>query len=817
MGLITGRTSSPKTTSEISRSRSSSLWSSAAAHSSHFAYDSDSSLQCFVANPQQFLRPRWSELYHARKEQSEAAARLPELPKSWFGWIPILYSIPDEEVLASAGLDAYAFLSFFRYAIRYLCVALFFSLTIILPVNSQYTGQPLWFNPPNLNGTMGLNFSADVFGEKKKPLGEKHKSYLWMYVVFSYFYTALAIYFLIYETRRIISIRQAYLGTQSTVTDRTIRLSGVPEPMRSEEKLTAFIEELGIGKVDSVMLCRNWESLDKLIAKRMQCLRRLEEAWTKYLGHHHSLRHTRHAHRKPGQNGGAPEDTALLSGSEMEQAHTSSVDRDRPMHTIRYGPLKIYSRKVDAIDYFEEKLRRYDGKIKALRQEEFKPTPLAFITMESTAACQMAMQAILDPTPGRLIASLAPPPVDVVWSNTYLSRNARMLRSWSILVVIGFLTIFWAALLAPLAGLLSIEVIDNVLPGLAAILEAHPVAKSLVSTGLPTLVFSLLSVGVPYLYEWLANLQGMTSQGDVELTIISKNFFFVFFNLFIVFSVFGSASTFFEFWQDFKDLIKDTGAIAYTIAKSLEQLAPFYVNLIVLQGFGLFPFRLLQFGTVSVYPFYLIWARTPRDYADLVKAPVFSYGFYLPQSMLIFVICIVYSVLPSSWSIILFGLIYFVIGAFIYKYQLLYAMEHRQQSTGRAWPMICNRIILGLILFQIAMTGILALRGALTASLFQVPLIVGTIWFTVYFQRTFFPLMRFIALRSIERDVPPPLEPSPPYVPSPPESTWDRDTDRGRTVDTSQETGTRYMNPNLTSPLETLWIRKSGHGRSENV
>ena len=243
----------------------------------------------------------------------------------------------------------------------------------------------------------------------------------------------------------------------------------------------------------------------------------------------------------------------------------------------------------------------------------------------------------------------------------------------------------------------------------------------------------------------------------------------------------------------------------------MEQLAPFYVNLIVLQGFGLFPFRLLQFGTVSLYPFYLISARTPRDYADLAKAPVFSYGFFLPQSMLVFVICIVYSVLPASWSIILFGLIYFLIGAFIYKYQLLYAMEHRQQSTGRAWPMICNRIILGLVLFQIAMTGILALRGAFTASLFQVPLIAGTVWFTLYFQRTFFPLMRFIALRSIERTDPPP------FLPTPPQSTWDRDTDHGRTVDESEETGLRYMNPNLTSPLETLWIRKSGHGRSENV
>jgi hypothetical protein len=32
---------------------------------------------------------------------------LPELPDTFFGWIPVLYRVTDEEVLGSAGLDAY--------------------------------------------------------------------------------------------------------------------------------------------------------------------------------------------------------------------------------------------------------------------------------------------------------------------------------------------------------------------------------------------------------------------------------------------------------------------------------------------------------------------------------------------------------------------------------------------------------------------------------------------------------------------------------------------------------------------------------------
>ena len=57
--------------------------------------------------PFQFLRPRWKTLYAARKRQKNAASILPELPDSFLGWIPALYQITEEEVLASAGLDAF--------------------------------------------------------------------------------------------------------------------------------------------------------------------------------------------------------------------------------------------------------------------------------------------------------------------------------------------------------------------------------------------------------------------------------------------------------------------------------------------------------------------------------------------------------------------------------------------------------------------------------------------------------------------------------------------------------------------------------------
>lgn len=315
----------------------------------------------------------------------------------------------------------------------------------------------------------------------------------------------------------------------------------------------------------------------------------------------------------------------------------------------------------------------------------------------------------------------------------------------------------------------------------------------------------------------------MISQGEVEMSLISKNFFFTFFNLFVIFTIFGTASnaTAEKYRDKLGDSLKDTTSIAYTLANSLKDLVLFYINLIILQGLGLFPLRLLEFGSVAMYPISLIGAKTPRgnrlprkyvrlciqeanmllDYAELVQPPVFSYGFYLPQSLLIFIICIVYSVLPASWFVLFFGLVYFIIGHFIYKYQLLYAMDHRRHSTGRAWPIICNRIVLGLVVFQLAMAGILGLNLALYRAALIVPLIAFSIWFIVYYQRTYEPLMKYIAIRSLNHD--------PPFGAIPQaESRYESETSRGRDVDEDDETGLRYINPSLVLPLEDVWLAK---------
>ncbi|KAF2206019.1 DUF221-domain-containing protein [Delitschia confertaspora ATCC 74209] len=756
------------------------------------------------------LRPRWKGLYAARKKQIGRATALPELPDSFFGWILPLCRITEEQVLASAGLDAYVYLAFFKMAIKFLLVTLFLSLVVIKPVHDTYP------KPPPINNST-VNAEQTVMRSNLVKLSvartEYTTDYLWMYLVFAYLFTGLAMYLIISETRKIIEVRQQYLGSQTTITDRTIRLSGIPPEFRSEEKIKEFIEELGIGKVESVTLCKNWKELDNRIAQRSVVMRKLEESWTVYLGQRRVERSLETLPvvqpPPPGPNiviENESESSHLLGGSDRDPDHIIPYSQPRPMAKVWYGRFKMRYQNIDAINYYEEKLHRLDDQIRELRNKDFEAVPLAFVTLDSVGSAQMAIQAVLDASPLQLLANSCPAPSDVVWSNTYISRSKRMMRSWGITGIIGVLTVFWTVLLVPIAGVLNTCSIHEVWPAFADLLDSHEVLQSLVNTQLPTLAVSLLNVAVPYLYDWLSNLQGMISQGDVELSVISKNFFFTFFNFFIVFTTLGTASGLIDMLRKFGDQISSASSIANALAVSLQKLLWFYVNFIILQAFGLFPLRLLELGTLALYPINLIGAKTPRDYAELVQPPIFSYGFFLPQTILIFIICMVYSVLRESWRVLLIGLAYFMIGHFVHKYQLLYAMEHRQHSTGKGWMMMCDRVIVGLVLFQLTTAGQLALQQAFRRAFVIAPLVLGTLWFGYVYSQTYRPLMKYIALRSLRRaehsDLGRAVQEEA-FV----SNGRHRHIPGGRqTLDEARESGLRFENPSLIMPLDDVWI-----------
>jgi len=329
-------------------------------------------------------------------------------------------------VLASAGLDAFVvcilfqcayldyadnrskFLAFFKMAIKHLAITLLFAVVIIKPVHDHFPendgSKPNATNPDAQFLSQQFSNGPTNIDLKKpsKPPSSYKADYLWMYLVFAYFFTFLAFWLITTESKRIIEIRQQYLGSQSTITDRTIRLSGIPPELRSEEKIKEFVEELEIGKVESVLLCRNWKELDDLMVKRMTILRRLEEAWTVYLGNRRiersreTLPITQPVPPGPEVGDEEQENSSLLRNEQNGNSHPVPYSRTRPQTFMWYGRFRLRYKTVDAIDYYEEQLRRLDDKIRDLRKKEFEACPIAFVTMDSVASCVSDISAAFE-------------------------------------------------------------------------------------------------------------------------------------------------------------------------------------------------------------------------------------------------------------------------------------------------------------------------------------------------------------------------------------------------------------------------------------
>ncbi|KAL2887174.1 Calcium permeable stress-gated cation channel 1 [Ceratocystis lukuohia] len=185
---------------------------------------------------------RWATLYSAWKRRLDSLIGLPTLPNTFLGWIPALYRITDEQVLASTGLDAFVFLLFFKMSACLFSIMFFFALTVLLPINStmfpsgdgvaksklQVQTHSLWDESSVDNNRTVTQCTDLTHNDHPCVGGAKLQIFTGSYLAFTYFFTFLTLYMVDRHTRCILHIRQDHLGTQSTITDRTFHITGIP-------------------------------------------------------------------------------------------------------------------------------------------------------------------------------------------------------------------------------------------------------------------------------------------------------------------------------------------------------------------------------------------------------------------------------------------------------------------------------------------------------------------------------------------------------------------------------------------------------------
>ncbi|KAI8581589.1 hypothetical protein K450DRAFT_232048 [Umbelopsis ramanniana AG] len=667
------------------------------------------------------LRTRWTILYQPRLHMKRHSP--PNLPKSLFGWIIPLIRISHEEVLEKVGMDAVVMLQFLLMAFKLFAFCSFFGVTVLVPISVSVSHVAK--DDPSALTIIAV---------------EDSERYMIAYLIFTYLFSFVSFWLMYGNYDAYIRLRRQYLiRNKKALSVRTVMVTGIPKALRSDQKLAEYFEDLGLGAVESVHVVRRVKNLRAGVERRGGYLRNLESVYAKYWGN-------------PVQDPNYDPDSILDEAEMVERSdhvkqntNVPFIVKKKERPTTRTGFWGLWGQKVDAIDYYTEKFTSEDDKVNELRAKvDFDLSSVGFVTFENIVGAQLAAQVLVDGQPFKMRTKLAKEPRDVYWKSILIPGRIKIIRVIIAWIILLFIAIFWVGPIALLSLLTSPQTLVKIAPGLVN--NQNPIVQAIFQGILPPLAVNIFMALMPLILDALGQLQGISSRSDLADATLSKYFFFLLLNVLLVFTFFSSLG------KTIQSIIMNPSSVANLLASSLPQVAPFFVNYVILKGIMLTPLELLLIGSIFVRGFnYLFLCKTPRDYAEARAPPTFSYGWSYPNSLLVFVIVMVYSTI--SPLILLFGMTYFGLQYFVYKYQFLYVYFTPYETAGGAWPNVFPRLLVGMIIFQLTMTGLFFLKTYIVLGALCVPLIALTILYWVVMHKAYYRSSKSLPLQILKEDM----------------------------------------------------------------
>lgn len=685
-----------------------------------------------------YCRTRWPLLFAPRTKLKAFSPHEAHAHNTFFGWIIPTLRISEYTVLQIVGLDAAVLLNFYKMAFSLFSVCSLFAVAVLMPMNLKHNidigdGRDDGKEETLMSVSVANGTSPVTPGQDWLDLISDANSYLTVHLLFTYLFTIITLYFIHRNYKKFIRARQLFsLELVHSISARTVMVTHLPPHLRNERALAEYFESMNLA-VESVSVCREVDSLKTLLDKRTAALLKLEREWVHYLGNpSRAVEADRVEQPLVDVESNHPEET--------ERQRLVVPNRKRP--TMRPHPL---GPKVDALHYLEEKFKEADlAVLKRRLTGKFKPTHAAFVTFEKMSSAQIAVQTVHAPAPAQCVTCLAPEPRDIIWANMTLAPGSALARDWLVMGAMVLLLFFWVIPVTALAGLLSYKEIKKTWPALAKLIDANAQIGAIVQNSLPSIAVITLNACLPFLLEGLTYIQGYKARSWIEYSLMKKYFLFLLINVVFIFLF---AST---YWQLVRDLANSPAKIPEKLAAALQQgnARHFFLSYVILQGIGLMPLQLLNLGVIVPRLFYRMFiTRTPRDYAELNAPPMVNYGVVYPQSILIFTITLLYSVIQPL--IVIFGAIYFGTAYLVYKYKLLFVFYKPYESQGQAWPITFARLHWGIVIYLIFMSGIFILRKSYVLSTLLAPLLAFVLVWAWYTDKKFKPLSKYVSLSSI--------------------------------------------------------------------
>lgn len=465
--------------------------------------------------------PRLVEEGKAQEEGDFNLERL--LPSaSWLkrAWLP-----SEEELLATAGLDAVVFIRVFTFSLKVFAFAAVLGVFILLPFN--YMGKQL-----NLDISGLQNRTLESFTISNVDDGSNR---LWIHFCAVYIFTMLVCYLLYLEYDYISSKRIAYFYSSSPQPNQyTVLVRGIP--VTSGRSISETVENFFTDYYPSTYLSH-------CVVHRNSRLRKLiSDADKSYL-----------------------KLVRLRSGSQTKERFK------------RGGFMGLFGRKIDLVDLYGKELEDIEDKVRTEQSSlVVQEVRAAFVSFRTRLAAAVALHIRQGTNPTEWITELAPDPKDVYWPFFSASFVKRWICNLVAFVSCIVLTILFFIPVLIVQGLTHLDQLELWFPFLKSILRINIVSQ-IITGYLPSLILQMFLYFVPPIMFVVSSIQGHIAVSEIERSACIKVLWFTIWNIFFANVLSGSA-----LYR--VDILLEPKKIPGLLAVAVPGQATFFIAYVVTSG-----------------------------------------------------------------------------------------------------------------------------------------------------------------------------------------------------------------------------------------
>ncbi|KAJ0909974.1 putative calcium-dependent channel, 7TM region phosphate [Helianthus annuus] len=634
----------------------------------------------------------------------------------FLNWVPAALRMPEPELIDHAGLDSAVYIRIYLLGLKIFVPIALLAFGVLLPVN--YTGR-------NFN-TMSDDMKDLAFGEIDKfsisnvPPASKR---LIAHILMAYVFTFWTCYVLYKEYKIVTDMRLHFLASQKRRADQfTVLVRNVPSD--PDESVSEHVDHFfRVNHPDQYFLHKVVHNANKL-AQMVEQKKDLQNRLIYYTN-----KHERNPNKRP----------------------TTKVCRF----------LGSLGKKIDAIDYYTQEIEKLSKEELAERERVIDDpksvVPAAFVSFRSRWGAAVCAQTQQTRNPTRWLTDWAPEPRDVYWNNLAIPFVELNVRKLIMAVALFGLTFCFMVPIAIVQTLANIEYIGKVLPFLKPLINKGSV-KSFIQGFLPGIVLKIFLLVLPMILMEMSKIEGYVAFSALEARSAGKYHLFLLVNVFFGSIITGTAL------QQLKEFLKQSPSqMPETVGVSIPMKATFFITYIMVDGWAGVAAEILRVVPLVIYHLKNIFlVKTEKDRDEAMDPGSLLWPITEPRLQLYFLLGLVYSTVTPI--LLPFIIVFFAFAYLVFRHQVINVYHQKYESAASYWPGVHHRILIGLIISQITLLGLLSTKEAANSTPLLLALPILTLWFHRFCKKRFesafskFPLQDAMIKDTLERATEPQLD-----------------------------------------------------------